>query len=145
VGERHGSGPDPLGFPLSSIRVFWWNQYYLYGMSEKEDHQKIRGAFLALADNNTQGLPCSKKLDKSAESIRDRNNPHQQMQQVPAGLSQLSHLPSQQNRDDDDWNFGIEDLSDTEDYGHSRKFFSRHYNDVTEAIHNSNANEALEN
>jgi hypothetical protein len=66
------------------------------------------------------------------------------MQQVPTGLSQLNHLPSQQNRNDDDWNFGIEELSDTEDYGHSRKVLSCHYNDVTEAIHNSNAKEALE-
>jgi hypothetical protein len=57
-------GPNPLGFPLSSIRVFWWNQYYLYGMSEKEDHQKIRGALPALADNDTQGLPCPTNLDR---------------------------------------------------------------------------------
>jgi hypothetical protein len=57
-------GPDELGFPLSSIRVFWWNQYYLYGMSENENHQKIRGALLTLADNDTQGLPCLTSLDK---------------------------------------------------------------------------------
>jgi hypothetical protein len=57
-------GPNALGFPLSSIRAFWWNQYYLYGMSEKEDHQKIRGALLALADNDTQGLPCPTNLDR---------------------------------------------------------------------------------
>jgi hypothetical protein len=77
--------------------------------------------------------------------MRDRNNPHQLLQQIPAGLSQLSHLPSQENGDDDDWNFGIEELSDTEDYGHSRKVLSCHYNDVTEAIHKSSAKEALEN
>jgi hypothetical protein len=57
-------GHDPLGFPLSSIRVFWWNQYYLYGMSEKEEHQKIRGGLLALADNDTQGLPCLTSIGK---------------------------------------------------------------------------------
>jgi hypothetical protein len=28
-------GSSPQGFPLSSIQVFWWNQYYLYGMSER--------------------------------------------------------------------------------------------------------------
>jgi hypothetical protein len=33
-------------------------------MSKKEDHQKIRGALLALADNDTQGLPCPTKLNK---------------------------------------------------------------------------------
>jgi hypothetical protein len=170
-------GPNPLGFPLSSIRVFWWNQYYLYGMSEKGDHQKIRVALLALADNDTQGLPCPSNLDKpidfhcpdsvitlfhlpatdrilnydsstathAAQSMKDRNNPHQLLQQVPAGLYQLSHLPSQENGDGNDWNFGIEELSVTEDYSHSRKVLSRHYNDVTEAIHNSSAKEAMEN
>jgi hypothetical protein len=81
----------------------------------------------------------------AAQSMGDRNNSHQLMQQVPAGLSQLSHLPSQENGGDDDWNFGIEELSNTEDYGHFRKVLSRHYNDVTEAIHNSNAKEAFEN
>jgi hypothetical protein len=77
--------------------------------------------------------------------MRDRNNPHQLMQQVPAGLSQLSYLPSEQNGDGDDWNYGMEELSDTEDYGHSRKVLSRHYNDVTEAIHNLDAKEDPEN
>jgi hypothetical protein len=76
--------------------------------------------------------------------MRDRNNPHGLMQLVPVGLSQLSHLPSQESGDDDDWNYGIEELSDTEDYDHSRKVLSRHYNDMTEAIHNSNAKEEFE-
>jgi hypothetical protein len=170
-------GHDPLGLPLSYICGFWWKQYYLYGMSGKEDHQKIREALLALADNDTQGLPCPTSLNKpiefscpdsvialfhlpatdcllnydsstathTAQSMRGRNNPHQLMQQVPAGLSQLSYLPSEQNGDGNDWNYGIEELSDTEDYGHSRKVLSRHYNDVTEAIHNLDAKEDLEN
>jgi hypothetical protein len=67
------------------------------------------------------------------------------MQQVPAGLSQLSYLPSEQDGDGDDWKYGIEELSDTEDYGHSRKVLSRHYNEVTEAINNLDAKEDLEN
>jgi hypothetical protein len=145
-------------------------------MSEKEDHQKIRGALLALADNDTQGLPCPTNLDRpsvfpcpesvialfhlpatdrllnydgsiathAAQSMRDKNNPHRLMQQVPAGLSQLSHLPSQESGDDPEWHYGIEEVSDTEDYGHSRKVLSRHYDDVTEAIHNSNAKEEFE-
>jgi hypothetical protein len=138
---------------------------------EKEDHQKLRGALLALADNDTQGLPCPTNLDKpidfpcadsvivrfhlqatdrllnynssittdAAVAMRDRKNPQRLMQQAHAGLSQLSHLPSQESGDNDDWYCGIEELSDTEDYGHSRKVLSRHYNDVTEAIHNSHA------
>jgi hypothetical protein len=81
----------------------------------------------------------------AAQSMRDRNNPHQLMQQVPAGLSQLSYLLSEQDGDGDDWKYGIEELSDTEDYGHSRKVLSRLYNEVTEAIHNSDAKEDLEN
>jgi hypothetical protein len=36
-------------------------------MPEKEDHQNIRGALLALADNDTQGLPCPTSLDKSMD------------------------------------------------------------------------------
>jgi hypothetical protein len=145
-------------------------------MSEKEDQQKIRVALLALANNDTQGLPCPTNLDRpsvfpcpesvialfhlpatdrlfkydssiathTAQSMRDKNNPHRLMQQVPAGLSQLSHLPSQESGDDTEWHYGIEEVSDTEDYGHSRKVFSRHYNDVTEAIHNCNAKEEFE-
>jgi hypothetical protein len=74
--------PTPLGFPLSSIRVFWWNQYYLYGMSEKEDHQKIKGAFLALADNDTQGLPGPTSLDKPMDFP------------CPDWVIALFHLPS---------------------------------------------------
>jgi hypothetical protein len=60
-------GPNPHSFSLSFIRVFWWNQYYLYRISEREDHQKIRVTLLALADNDTQGLPCLTKLDKPIE------------------------------------------------------------------------------
>jgi hypothetical protein len=80
--------------------------------------------------------------------MRDRNDPHQLMQQVPAGLSQLSHLPTEESGDDDngqDWNFGVEqELSDTEDYSHSRKVLSCHYNDVAEAMHSSHAKEEFE-
>jgi hypothetical protein len=172
MGNNTILGPNPHGFPLSSIRMFWWNH-----MSEKEDHEKIREALLALADNDTQGLPCPTNLDKpivfscpqsvitlfhlpatncllnynsstathAAQSRRDIYNPHRLMQQVPAALSQLSHLWTQENGDDNDWNYGIEELSDTEDYGHFRKVLSRHYNHVTEAIHNSNAKEEFEN
>ena len=145
-------------------------------MSEKEDHQKLRCAFLALADNDTQGVPCPTNLDEpidfpcpdnviarfhlpatdrllnydssiaidAAEVMRERNNPHRLRNQVPAGLSQLSHLQSQESGDDYDWQCGIEELSDTEDYSHSRKVLSCHYNDVTEAIHNSHAKEEFE-
>jgi hypothetical protein len=42
------------------------------------------------------------------------------MQEVPAGLSQLSHLPIEESSDHNtqEWNFAVEDLSDTEDYSH---------------------------
>jgi hypothetical protein len=36
-------GKDSTGFPLTSICVFWWNQYYLYGMSSKDDQSKVQG------------------------------------------------------------------------------------------------------
>jgi hypothetical protein len=57
-------------------------------------------------------------------------------------ISLLSYLLSSSHWD---WLIDIEDLLDTEDYGHSRKVLSRHYDDVTEAIHNSNAKEEFEN
>jgi hypothetical protein len=40
-------GKDPTGFPLSSVRIFWWNQYYLYGLSKRPDHQKSKEALIA--------------------------------------------------------------------------------------------------
>jgi hypothetical protein len=51
-------GKDPTGFPLSSVRIFWRNQYYLYGLSKREDHRKSKEALIALAENDTLGLPC---------------------------------------------------------------------------------------
>ena len=56
-------GKDPTGFPLSAVRVFWWNQYYLYGLSNKKDHQKTKQALMALAEDDTKGLPCPGRLD----------------------------------------------------------------------------------
>jgi hypothetical protein len=75
-------GPDLLGCPLSSIRVFWWNKYYLYVMSEEEDHQKIRGALLLLAENETQGLPCPTNLNKPIVFL------------CPESVIALLHLPA---------------------------------------------------
>jgi hypothetical protein len=40
-------GKDSTGFPLSSIHMFWWNQYYLYVMSSKDDHRKSKEAMVA--------------------------------------------------------------------------------------------------
>jgi len=171
-------GEDPKGFPLSSIRIFWWNQYYLYGLSKKKDHQKSRDALIALAENDTEGLPCPGRLDDpriyvcpeylyeafympatdrllnytsfdaigAMELMKDRNNPRQLVESVPAGLSQMSSLPVQDDLDsqDDNWNHAMEELSDTEDYGHSRKVLSRHYNELSEAFNNSKEKESLE-
>ncbi len=75
-------GLNPRGFALAFIRVFWWNQYYLYGMSEKKDHQKLRVALLALADNDTQGLPCPTDLDNPIELC------------CPESVIALFHLPA---------------------------------------------------
>ena len=56
-------GKDPKGFPLSSIKIFWWNKYYLYGTSQYDDHLPIKNALIALANNDTHGLPCPTQLD----------------------------------------------------------------------------------
>jgi hypothetical protein len=171
-------GKDPKGFPLSSIRIFWWNQYYYYGMSQKKDHQKSREALIALAKNDTEGLPCPGRLNDptpytcpeyvyeafympasdrllnynsydaiaALQSMQDRNNPRELVESVPAGLSQHSCLPVQDDLDsnDDNWFYEMEELSDTEDYGHSRKVLSRHFNELSEAFNNSKEKESLE-
>jgi hypothetical protein len=54
---------DSKGFLFTFIHVFWWNQYYLYGMSTKNDHQKSKEVMIALAANDTRGLPCPGRLD----------------------------------------------------------------------------------
>jgi hypothetical protein len=81
---------------------------------------------------------------KEAEQrMQDRNNPNRLQEAMPPGLSQISHLPSEEG-ESIDWNYPVEELSDTEDYGHSRKVVSRHYNEVTEALHNSLEKQKLE-
>lgn len=76
--------------------------------------------------------------------MRDRNNPNLFQEPVPAGLSQLSFLPSQDELDLGDWDYPMEELSDTEDYQDSRHVLSRHYNELSEAFTNSKDKEKLE-
>ena len=172
-------GKNETGFPLASVKVFWWNQYYLYGMSRAPDHQKLKNALLELAEHDTEGWPCPLTLDEplfyscpdnvfdafyrpasdrlanyecatcitALRLMEDRDNPRQMADCVPAGLSQVSHLPSPDEWDQSsapDWNYEVEEQSDTEDYSHSRLVLSRHYNEVTEAINNSLEKEELE-
>jgi hypothetical protein len=172
-------GKDPKGFPLSSIRIFWWNKYYLYGMSNKPDHQLTKKALMALASDDTQGLPCPGRLDSpisfscpehvmssfytlatsrllnydssdaiAAEQLmKDRNNPNRFQAPVPAGFSQLSFLPGEEDNESEnlaDWTYSTEELSDAEDYQDSRNVLSRHYNEMSEAFNNSKEKETLE-
>jgi hypothetical protein len=46
----------PNGFPLSSVRCFWWLSYYLYGMSEEAEHSKVKSSLWRLSENDTKGL-----------------------------------------------------------------------------------------
>jgi hypothetical protein len=80
---------------------------------------------------------------EAVQRMQDRNNPNRLQEAVPPGLSQISHLPSEDGKSID-WNNPVEELSDTKDYGHSRKVVSRHYNEATEAIHNSLDKQKLE-
>jgi hypothetical protein len=175
-------GKDAKGFPLSSIRVFWWNKYYHYGMSRVCDHKLTKQAMLALANDDTRGLPCPGRLDDpwrsyfcperviqkfytpatnrllnydcvdamtALQSIKDRNNPNRFQEMVPAGFSQRSHVRDEDEDDVEDiqlgdWSYPLEELSDTEEYRESRAVFSRHYNEMSEAITNSKEKEALE-
>jgi hypothetical protein len=78
--------------------------------------------------------------------MKDRTNPVQLSNAVPAGMSQLSHLPTDDNNEypDHDWTNSIEELSDDEDYRDSRRVLSRHYNELSEAFNNSKMKETLE-
>ena len=171
-------GVGAKGFPLSSVRVFWWNQYYMFGLSKAMDHSRTKEALIALADNDTLGVACPLNLvcplvyscpDQVLESfhtpatdrllnydsydaiaatqlLRDRLNPVQLPDSIPAGMSQLSHLPDDDNElyPADDWLNSIEELTDDEDYRDSRRVLSRHYNELSEAFNNSRRKEALE-
>jgi hypothetical protein len=73
--------------------------------------------------------------------MRDRINSNRLCETIPAGLSQVSHVPDE----DDDWIHAMEEVSDVDDYGDSRKVLSRHYyNEVSEAFNNSKEKETLE-
>jgi hypothetical protein len=72
--------------------------------------------------------------------LHNRNNLLHHPEAVPAGLSQVSYLPCQE----DNWGHTMEELSDTEDYRDSRKVLSRHYNELPEAFNNSKEKESLE-
>jgi hypothetical protein len=172
-------GNDCKGFPLTSIRIFWWNQYYLYGLSIKKDHQKSKEAMIALAANDTSGLPCPGRLDcppsfscpehvfnsferpatdrllnytsydamGALQLMHDRNNALRLRETVPAGLSQISHIPDEDiyTTGGDDWDHPMEEFSDMDDdYRDSRKVLSRHYNELSEAFNNSKEKESLE-
>ena len=171
-------GVGAKGFPLSSVRVFWWSQYYMFGLSKAKDHIRTKEALIALAENDTLGVACPLTLDSpltyscpdhvlesfhtpatdrllnyesydaiaAVQLLKDRSNPVQLPEDVPAGMSQLSHLPD--DDDDhypvDDWLNSIEELSDDEDYRDSRRVLSRHFNELSEAINNSRMKESLE-
>jgi phenylpropionate dioxygenase-like ring-hydroxylating dioxygenase large terminal subunit len=82
--------------------------------------------------------------------IMDQNNPNVIQEAVPVGLSQLSHLPNQEETGssrvdwDGNWKYPIEELSDEEDCDHTRKSLSWEWNESTEAIHNSRMKQSLE-
>jgi hypothetical protein len=78
--------------------------------------------------------------------MKDRSNPVQLPNAVPAGMSQMSHLPPDENNGypDHDWTNSIEELTDDEDYHDSRRVLSRHYNELSEAFINSRMKETLE-
>jgi hypothetical protein len=184
LGNHSILGDAPKGFPLSAVGVFWWNQYYLYGVSDKPDHQKTRDALIALSENDTKGVGCPSTINdfdsstdicpehvyelfhrpatgrllnydcstavNALQMIVDRNNPNVFQEDVPVGLSQRSHLPTEDENDsfrgewDGNWEQGIEELSDDEEYDHTRKSLSREWNECTEAIHNSRLKQCLE-
>ncbi len=76
----------------------------------------------------------------AVQLLHARNNPLRLPEAVPAGLSQVSYLPSQ----DDNWSQTMEELSNTKDYREYRNVLSRHYNKLSEAFNNSKEKESFE-
>jgi hypothetical protein len=48
-GPNNGMKHCATVFPLSSIHIFWWNQCYLCGMSEKENDQKDKASLACVS------------------------------------------------------------------------------------------------
>ena len=46
------------GFPLTSVKVFWRIEYYLFGMSVSPMHSDIRKTLFTLSRNDTTGVAC---------------------------------------------------------------------------------------
>ena len=46
------------GFPLTSVIVFWRQEYYLYGMSSNPLYFPIQKTLWSLSRNDTTGVPC---------------------------------------------------------------------------------------
>jgi hypothetical protein len=85
---------------------------------------------------------CSKPVI-ALQLMIHRKNPNLIQEAVPAGLSQASHLPTQEENDsyggdwDGEWNHLLEDFFEDEDYDHTRNIsLIREWNESTEAIGN---------
>ena len=63
--------PNFRGFPISSVRVFWWSILYRYGTSDNLHHQPLRNKLLHLVHNDTPGYMLSINLSKFPGHIRD--------------------------------------------------------------------------
>lgn len=49
---------EMIRFLSSAISVFWWINYYYYGMSMEKEHQVVKSELLKLACNDTPGVIC---------------------------------------------------------------------------------------
>ena len=50
--------PDMKGFPVCSIRVFWWSHYYKFGMLPNAEYKKVVKTMMDLDERDTQGIVC---------------------------------------------------------------------------------------
>ena len=46
------------GFPLTSVQVFWRQEYYLYGMSLDPKNKCVQETLSSMVKNDTTGVPC---------------------------------------------------------------------------------------
>ena len=75
----------PNGYPLSSLKVFWRQEHYVYGMSTDPTHNSIKASLSSLAKRDTTGVSCPTNLMGSCETTTE----------VPEHIMELLHAPAE--------------------------------------------------
>ena len=62
--------PGMKGFPVCSIRVFWWSHYYKFGMLQNPEYNQLVDTMRELDGSDTQGILCKGEPRLLAGAIR---------------------------------------------------------------------------